>query len=380
MENKIRVLHILDELNTGGAETIVSNYFKYVDKEQFQWDFVITRRENQNERGALENFIEENGGVIYRIPRKRENYLANIMAVYKILDHNDYDIVHSHLDELSTFYLLSAMIKRVPVRICHSHLAGADRGKNVELLCKFLKPIMKFVVTDKFSCGIEAGKALWGSNAIKSNEVYVMNNAIEINKFVYDEKIALKKKKELNVYGKKILGSVGRLTYQKNSEFIVEIFSEYHKMNPDSVLMLIGVGEREKNVKKLVDSLKLGDSIFFLGARNDVNELMMMMDYFILPSRFEGLPIVMIEAQCTGLTCFISDKITKEVYINRNVIYKSISDSPYSWAEQIFQYTDDFDRKAGKKAIIENGYDILTESKKLQSYYIDLIKDHRRNK
>lgn len=371
MTTPIRVLHILDELNTGGAEKIVVEYFKNIDKNLFQWDFVITY-DKDKEKGLLEDVVENLGGKIYRVAQKRKNYLKNIKEINDIIKNGKYDVIHSHLDELSTFYLISACRYKVPVRICHSHLAGTDRGKGVEFLCKILKPIMKMVTTNKFACGNYAGETLWGKKSVENGDVHIMHNAIDTKKFCYDEKIRDKKREELGITGKTVIGFVGRLSYQKNPEYTIKIFKEFYEINKNSILLVVGVGNQETELRELVKDYNLTSSVMFLGGRNDINELMMAMDIFLLPSRFEGLPIVLVEAQCTGLTCYISNRITKEIKINDNIYYEDISLSPLTWAQSM-QNEENFNRHNGIKNIESAHYKIEEEARNLQEYYIKAI-------
>lgn len=372
---RIRVLHILDELNTGGAERIVFSYFQHIDRDKFQWDFVITRYEDPKKKGILEDKIESLGGVIYRVHRKRENYLKNIKDVDEIIKNGNYQIVHSHLDELSSLYLLSAKRYHVPVRIAHSHLAGANRGFAVEALCLFLKPILKACVTSKFSCGRDAGICLWGAKDLNNKKIYIMHNAIDTSRFNYDNDLRIRKRAELKVEDYIVFGTVGRMSYQKNSEFIVQIFKEIHSINQKTKLIFVGTGENEFSVKALVKDFSLQDNIIFLDSRDDVNELMMAMDVFLLPSRFEGLPIVLVEAQCTGLQCFVSNSVTDEIRINPNVHYYGLEHSAKEWAKYILSIKDDYDRSYGNNSIKHAGYRIEEEAKKLENYYIQELKN-----
>lgn len=371
---KIRVLHILDELNTGGAERIVFSYFQHIDREKFQWDFVMTRYADPNKKGILEDEIEMLGGKIYRVHRKRENYIQNIKDVDEIIKYGNYQVVHSHLDELSSFYLLSAKRHGVPVRIAHSHLAGANRGFLVETLCVLLKPILKCCATSKFACGKDAGICLWGTKSLKNEEIYVMHNAIDTSLFSFNSDIRKRKRSELNIGDSVVFGTVGRMSYQKNSEFIVEIFNEIHTINPMSKMIFVGTGENESNVKSMARNYNLTDHIIFLDSRNDVNELMMAMDVFLLPSRFEGLPIVLVEAQCTGLECVVSDSVTDEIRINSNVHYYGLEHSAKEWAYYILSISDDYDRTKGEHSISQAGYKIDQEAKKLESHYLQEVK------
>ena len=372
MKNQIRVLHILDELNTGGAERIVFSYFQKINRDLFQWDFVITRYADTRKRGMLEDLVEELGGKIYRVTRKRENYIKNINEISHIIKKGNYDIVHSHLDELSSFYLLSAKKARVPVRICHSHLAGTDRGMAIEILCKLLRPMMFRCTTDKFACGIEAGKALWGEKAIDNGSVHIMKNAIQTDLFKFDQRIRDEKRRELNIESDMVFGSVGRLSYQKNSLFLIEITKEIVKKNPHAVMFIVGEGDLESEMRNKVKEYSLENNVQFLGGRSDVNELMMAMDVFLLPSRFEGLPIVLVEAQCSGLSCCVSDKVTDEVKMLDNTKWLSI-DSAKDWADLALNIARMENRALAFQIIKKEGYDINVAAQDLQGYYMKAV-------
>ena len=372
MRKKIRVLHILDELDTGGAEKIVVDYFKNVDREKFQWDFIITKYDDPNKVGLLEKVVCQLGGNIYKVTRKRVNYMKNIAETNEIIKNGNYDIVHSHLDELSAFYLMSAKKYKVPVRICHSHLAGTSRGRLVEILCKILKPLLYFSVTNKFACGVEAGKTLWGIKAVEKGDVYIMHNAIDIDKFVFNKAIRKEKRKELNVDDKIVVGSVGRLSYQKNPEKIIDIFKKYHEAQKSSVLLMIGIGDKLEELKKIVKNYNIEDSVLFLSRRTDINELMMAMDFFLLPSRFEGLPIVLVEAQCTGLTCIVSNKITKEIKINDNLFFMDISSKSDEWIKYM-NLDSAIIREDAYIKVESFGYEINNETVKLEEYYMKAL-------
>ena len=368
---KIRVLHILNELNTGGAEKIVVDYFENINRSSFQWDFIITKYDDKNKKGILEEKVERLGGKIYRVTRKRKNYLKNLFEINQIIKNGKYDIVHSHLDELSAIYLFFAKIHRVPKRICHSHLAEAKRGKIVEILCKIYKMLLSRVITEKFACGKKAAEALWGSD----KDVYIMNNAIDINKFKYKSDIREKIRKKMEIDGKFVIGSVGRFSYQKNSLFLIDIFKDILDINSEAILILVGTGPDEELVRKKVQDNDLESKVYFLGRRTDINELMMAMDVFLLPSRFEGLPIVLVEAQCTGLSCLVSNTITKEIKINPNINYISINDGTTLWCDALKNDVYKIDRENAYKKIQTSGYDIKKESEKIEKKYVDLVKN-----
>lgn len=374
MEEKIRVLHILDELNTGGAEKIVISYLENMDINLFQCDFIITEPPG-NEKGLLEEQARLLGGRVIKVPRKRKNYAGHLLSVRKIVKSGDYKIIHSHLDELSALYLFFGWMYGVKVRIGHGHLAGADRGRGVELLCGLLRPLLKLTATDWFACGKDAGIALWGKKASVHNKIHIMHNAIDTRRYGFCEETRNRVRNTLNIQNLTILGSVGRLSYQKNSEFLIEIMKEYCKLDENSRLLIIGVGDLEQSLRELAEKYDISSKVIFLGGRGDVNELMMAMDVFILPSRFEGLPIVLVEAQCTGLSCVVSDKVTNEIEINSNVQYFPLQCSAMQWAELIYQkiISTKFDRRKGQQVIAGAGYEISREAKKLESFYINAV-------
>lgn len=370
--NKVRVLQILDELNTGGAEKIVTSYYKHIDHDIFQWDFVITKYDDLQKRGLLEDFVEKSGGNIFRVTRKRESYLKNIKDTEEVIRNGRYDIVHSHLDELSYPYLHSAKKCEVPVRICHSHLAGAKRGKSVEVLCKIYKPLLDGVVTDRFACGEMAGRALWGNKSF-----HIMKNAIEVDDFKFNEEKRIRLRNKYNCQNKVVLGTVGRLSYQKNSIYLIDIFKEYHYHNTNSVLWIIGEGDLKDQVINQIEKYNLEDSVKLFGARDDVSDLLNAMDVFLLPSIFEGLPIVLVEAQCNGLPCVVSNNVTREVKVNDKVAYLDLNELS-NWRNTIIKFTSKTaDRAAGAKRIEDAGYDISSASKNLQDYYLRRVRDSK---
>ena len=374
---KIKILHILDNLHTGGAERIVFSYYQHFDTDKIQVDFVITENDDGT-KGMLEDSVLKMGGNIFRVPRKRKGYIKHLIAAHNVIKSGKYDIIHSHLDELSAFYLLFALFSGTKIRICHSHLAGADRGFSVELLCLFLKPLMNIVTTHKFACGKDAAIALWGKRAVKKEKVHIMNNAIDTDLFSYNETIRNDIRKKYNLSDCTVLGTVGRLSYQKNSIFVIDVFYQYKLINTKSKLLIVGDGELESEMRKKVEDYGIKEDVIFTVNRTDVNQLMMAMDIFLLPSRFEGLPIVLVEAQSVGLSCYVSDKVTTEIKINPNIYYLPITDSTELWAKEIAKsYNNDFNRILGRENIINANYGINNEAVKMQNYYLSLIEERK---
>lgn len=372
--NKIRVLHILDELNTGGAEQIIFSYLQNIDRNKYQWDFIVMNIPGKPD-GRLEQKVRELGCNIYKVTKKRDNLIKNIKEVDRIISSGRYDIVHSHLYEVSAFYLLSAKIHNVPVRIAHSHSANEKRGFKVDILRLLLKPFLRFAANSYAACGIEAAKSLWGERLYELGKVKIIHNAIDTTKFQFKEETRKIIKRKLNLEGYKVVGTVGRFSLQKNPVFNIEVFNEIYKRDNRTRLVIVGEGELKNEIESKIKEYSLENSVLLLGRRNDVYDILNCFDVFLLPSLWEGLPLVLVEAQCNGLPCIVSDSVTKEVTFSNNVKYLSLKSSVIEWADNViemFNYRE-VDSKTAKDRVISEGYDIVNEAIELDNYYTELL-------
>lgn len=219
-------------------------------------------------------------------------------------------------------------------------------------------------------CSELAGRWLFGKKTYNAGKVVLLNNAIELEKFSYNEKIRNKKRKELKIKKNQIvIGHIGRFVTQKNHTFLIDIFNEIYKENNNTVLLLVGQGPLVEEIKEKVNQLRLTDHVQFLGQRNDANELYQAFDIFILPSLYEGLPVVGVEAQSAGLLCIFSSDMTKETKVLRSTRFISLS-SPEEWSNIILETYKNHQRKDTKKEITRNGFDIEKEAKKLERIYL----------
>lgn len=362
--NKIRILQSVNIMNRAGLETMLMNYYRNIDRNKIQFDFLTHRPE----KGDYDDEIESMGGKVYHAPRLLPHnflkYKRFMKDFYKA--HPEYKIIHSHIDTMSYFPLKEAKKNKIPIRIAHSHTSKLD--KDIKFIIKYWAKLNIKKVANVFcGCGKKACKFLF-----KNDDATLINNAIDTEKFKFDENIRNAKRKELGIDNNTfVIGHVGRFVYIKNQLFLVEIFRDFLKYNSNSKLLLIGSGPDEKKIIKKINKYKLNDKVILLKNRNDVNELYQVMDFFVMPSLFEGLPLVAIEAQCNGLNSILSDRISKEVLITKNIkMRKLISPSP-EWAADIF-ITGNTRNKESVKEIVEHGYDIRNESKKLEDFYIRL--------
>ncbi len=366
-QNIIRVAHIIGKWVGGGVESVVMNYYKYIDREKIQFDFIC----DEDSTNIPYDEIEKLGGKVILIPPYQR-----IVKYHKILKNvlkdGNYKIVHSHINTLSVFSLFAAKCAGVPVRIAHSHSTTNKKEKKKNILKQILRPFSKLFATDYMCCSEYAGRWLFGDKEYNKGNVYLLNNAIDLEKFKYNEKVRIKKREELNIADDiLVIGHVGRFVEQKNHRFLIDIFNEVHKQNSKSVLLLAGQGPLMSEMMKKAERLELGDCVKFLGQRNDIEQLYQVFDVFCLPSLYEGLGMVLIEAQCSGLYCVTSNEVPNIVNIVDIVKFCDLRDIK-EWKENILIRQNM--RKDFSKKLTECGYNIKKENKKLVLKYIEMEK------
>ncbi|HII4441209.1 TPA: glycosyltransferase family 1 protein [Clostridium perfringens] len=359
----IRILQVVNSMDRAGLETMLMNYYRNIDRTKIQFDFLTHRPY----RGAYDDEIEKMGGKVYYAPRLYpQNYIKYFRFMKKFFkEHPEYKIVHSHIDTMSAFPLYAAKVNNIPIRIAHSHTSKLD--KDAKLLIKYLaKLVVPRVANVYYSCGKVAGEFLYGQK-----NFYIINNAINLSKFKYDSSIRNNIRDKLQIKNDFVIGHVGRYCYIKNQMFLLEILKEVLKTVPNAKLLLIGTGEDEEKLRKKADELGIKEKIYFLINRSDVNKLYQAMDIFVMPSLFEGIPLVGIEAQANGLPCIFSDKISQEILLTDNVQMQSIKENVAFWADKIINI--DIKRvEENIDKLSEEGYDICLESRKLMQKYLDL--------
>ena len=285
--------------------------------------------------------------------------------------HNDYDILHAH--EVDPFILSSAKKHGIKKIIVHSHTTSY--GSGVKNKIRFLNEQINIKIYADFAFACSKKAALWkfGSMTFKNNQVVIIHNAIMTEKYDYDEQKRSDKRNELNLKNKFVIGNIGRLTDAKNQFFLLDIFAEYLKLNKNTELLIIGDGPDEKELKEKAKNKGILEKVRFLGARNDVNELLQAIDCFVLPSKWEGLPVTLMEAQASGVACIISDIVTEEADITNNVIRISLNQSMNFWAQKLEDIRMNFIRKSTRVQIIDNGFDVSKEVLYLITKYKEVV-------
>lgn len=374
MQDKpIRVAQIIGKWLGGGVESVVMNYYRYIDRNEIQFDFIC----DEDSTNIPYEEIEKMGGKVILIP-PYQKIIKYHKKLKQVLKDGNYKIVHSHINALSVFSLFAAKCAGVPVRIAHSHSTSNKKEWKKNIIKNILRPFSRVFATDYMCCSELAGRWLFGNKEFDKGNVYILNNAIDVEKFKYDENVRKEVRKELEIdENTLVIGHVGRFVEQKNHRFLIDIFNEVHKENTNSILLLIGQGPLMAEIKDKVKKLGIEKSVIFLGQRNDANRLYQAMDVFVLPSLYEGLGIVLVEAQSAGLLCICSTNVPREANITNSVKFLKL-DKILKWKEEILDVKIINTRKSNVKLIKEHMYDISCESSKLKDLYLNKIEMYRR--
>lgn len=367
----MKVLCILTGgLKNDGITNSVLLYYSYMDKSDISIDLLDMGQELEE---SVINKTKEADVNLKKIVSRR-NVILYLVKLYELIKKEKYDIVHVHgSSSLMCLELLASKLAGCKVRIAHSRNTTCSHI----IIHKVLKPFFSLLCTHRFACGYDAGKWLFGKK-----EFIVLHNGKNLNDYSFSNMVREKVRETYGWKNKYIIGHVANFNYQKNHKFLINIFFEYLKVNKESHLILIG-RETEagylKKAKDLINSLKIEDSITFMGSINNVSEILNGMDLMLLPSYFEGLPNVVIEGQISGLPCIISDSITRECSVTDLVSFISI-DNVTDWVNKITKIQQSsFDREKSSKNSIERfkeeGFEIVNNSKKLKSLYFEFVNE-----
>lgn len=342
------------------------NYYRQMDRSKIQFDFIVHRQAE----GHYDQEILALGGKIYRMPQIRPgNYSQYFKSLDQFfIDHPYYKVVHAHINENSSFILKAAKKAGVPCRITHSHLS--DLGIDIKLPFRlYARLTMKDNPSSYFACSQKAGKWLFGKKIADSGKVVVLNNAVDVSQFSFNQTIRDEIREELSAGDRLVIGHIGRFTEQKNHDFLIDVFKAVHDKKPNSMLVLVGEGHLRNAIEKKIEKLGLTNCVKILGVRKDISNLLQGMDIFLFPSLFEGLPVVLVEAQASGIQSIISDTITTETDVTGRLQFISLKQTADYWAEQIINtspgHVDTSD------SLREKGYDTSTMAKWLSDYYMN---------
>lgn len=366
---KIKVLHVITGgLRREGISSTQLEFFKNMDLGKFE---IYVAAVHNNEKEMIEEF-EHYGCTVIELPDRQKDIVKYFCSLSHEIKQIQPNIIHVHgSSAIMSIELLAAKISGVKIRIAHSRNTKADREK----LDKLLRPAFNRLYTDAFACGEDAGRWLFGDRPFT-----VIHNGKDFHKFAYNDSLRQKKRVELNLQGKIVVGHVGRINYQKNHQYLLKVFSAFKKTFPNAVLYLMGDGPLKGELVASVKKDKLEDSVVFAGSVDDVADRLQAMDIMVFPSRFEGLPNVVLEWQAEGLPCLISDVITKECAPSEFVEFAAIEDTPQDWAnkmkEMLVSFTDrESQAKCGTQALKDNGFDIIDATEQLENIYSKLVQE-----
>lgn len=368
MADPARVLNVLGTTNLGGAESRVMELYRALDRDKVQFDFLV----HTGKEGQYSEEIRRLGGRIYSVPRFR---LLNLLSYKKALrkffrEHHEFAVVHGHMTSTASIYLPIAKKAGIPVTIAHARSAGVSPGLK-GLATRMLRYPLKYRADYCFTCSAEAAEAVYGRKWVEKGNVWTIPNAIDAQRFAFDAAVRAQVREELGLGDKFVVGHVGRFGFMKNHTFLIDIFAELCKMRDDAILVLIGKGELEGQIREKISSLGLPDKVLFLGNRFDVERYYQAFDYFVFPSIFEGLPGSVAEAQASGLCCLVSDKVTREAALTGLVTYKSIGEPAANWAGEIMRNAKAaMERKDMRAAIADSGFDVRGQAAGMEAFYI----------
>lgn len=365
MNNKIYVLQIGMTPNAGGVESYVMNLYRKIDRTKIQFDFIDWYGKNNI---AYTNEIKKLGGNIYKIPARRVKPIENLKLLDTIINSGKYDYIYNNLNSLSYISGITSALKNHNLKvIIHSH---NDNIESFNKLSIFLDSIHKKIVKKnhlfRFACSRGAGIWMFGQMPFK-----VIPDSINTTEFGYHPNIRKEYRKKLGVENKIVFGNIARFSSQKNFGFLVEVFKKLHDIDKRSILLLVGDGEEKAEIRHKISKLGLTNFVFFLGMRSDVANILQAMDVMISPSIFEGFGMSVLEAECSGLPCFVSEAFHNEVLLTPEVTRLPLSKGADYWAKEIFKHVNKLKkRKSFSLTIKENGFDNSENAKYMENFFI----------
>lgn len=370
----VRVLQVISKPQLGGVETMLMNVYRNIDRDKVQFDFTS----HEIDEGGYYNEVLSLGGKVHNIePIRKIGVLKYIKQIKRLVKENNYNVVHSHISINNSFVLLGAKLGGAKIRVSHAHTTTTEKPNNIvyNMITTAMKCINKMVATRYCACGKLAAEFLYGKKCVKSGKVKIINNAIDINKFkkYYGLKNEIKEKYDISK-DVKVIGHIGRFDGPvKNHEFIIKIAEKLkeEKRLQKFLFVLVGNGENLEKYKKIVKEKKLSNNILFFGTSNNIPEVMQIFDVFILPSLYEGLPVVEIEAQAAGVRSIVSNKVTKEIDLGIGLVdFAGIDDENINeWIELLGKPNEKLDYEKINEALEKNGYNVQSTVKSFYELY-----------
>ncbi|SDO97416.1 Glycosyltransferase involved in cell wall bisynthesis [Selenomonas ruminantium] len=363
--DSIRVLQIIGIVCGGGVEAVIMNYYRNLDRSKIQFDFVV----DGYDKTILDDEILSLGGKVYHVEPYRRNIFRYMKQVYWIVKKENYDIVHVNMNTLSIFSLFPAWLAGAKIRILHNHSTAVKNEGVRSILKKVLRPLAPLFANRYAACSVLAGRWMYGEKRVNSGGIKIIRNAIDVNEYAYSSDLRKKYRTELGIADDiLVIGHVGRFMFQKNHAFLLKIFNEVCKRSSKAMLLLVGEGELRMEMERCAARYGIADRVRFLGLRRDVHQLYNAMDVFVLPSWYEGLPVVSVEAQANGLRSLFSTNVTAESGITRSAEFYPLTEGADKWAEHILQGNNRRNENASADLRM-SGFEIHSQAEALIAWY-----------
>lgn len=365
----IRIAIIAGVLHSGGKRNLIMEYYRHIDKSKVQFDFICDSDSN----GIPKEEIESLGGSVYLVAPYKQIF-AHLRDTYKILKENKYTAMHAWDNTLNVFPMFVGKLAGVKVRISES-ISKGDKNEKKTFIKYALRPFSHWFATLFMANSVDCGIWQFGKRTYNKGKISIFKTVINTDWNAYDENLRNETRKKMEWDGKIVYGFIGRYVPQKNPLFLIDIFHEISRKQNDAILVMIGFGELENEITNRISQYGLVDRVQNLGRTDDIKQFYNAFDAFLLPSLYEGMPVVGIEAQCAGLPIFFSKNITEETTACEMAHYISLEESPKIWAEKIIESVsiNMNCRRSYASEVLETGFDSQNEALRLQKFYIDAI-------
>lgn len=368
MDKPIRILHVLGSTNLGGAESRIMDLYRHIDRDKIQFDFLV----HSTKEGFFEPEIKQMGGNIYYLPSFRVyNYFQYQKACREFFAaHREFKVVQGHMTSTASIYLPQAKKAGIPITIAHARSAGVDSGMK-GFITKLLRKNLYRKCDYMFACSDLAARAVFGDKRYEEGEAFFIPNAVDTDEFVPDEMARNTIRKEYGLENRFVIGHVGRFHYAKNHEFLLEIFAEVLNKRADAKLVLLGDGPRRVEMEAKVRELGMENEVVFAGNKNPVAPFYQAFDAFLFPSRFEGMPGTVVEAQAAGLPCLVSDSVTSQVKATELVAFLPLAKSAEEWAEELLRHAETYKEDEKRRTdFSDTNYDVNYQVKRYEQFYL----------
>lgn len=367
----IRIAIVAGKVQSGGKKNLIMEYYRHIDRSKVQFDFIC----DSDSEAIPDEEIQSLGGRVFRIT-PYEKIFKNMHDIYELCKENQYPVIHAYNSTMNVFAMRAAKRAGVPVRISES-LSMGNKLEKKNIIKQLLRPFSKSYATHYMACGVDCGIWQFGKKLYNEGKIAIFKTVIDTGFNSFDVEIRNKTRNELGLSDKIVIGHIGRFVPQKNSVRLIEIFAAVVKEEPKAVLLLIGAGKLLEPMQNKAEELGVQKNIMYLGRREDIQQFYNAMDLFLLPSLYEGLPVVGLEAESCGLPMFFSTEVTREANACELGHFVDLKDSNEKWADEILEaiHANMPVRRSHATEVAEKGFDSKSEAIRMQNFYFNAIKE-----